>query len=259
MKQPGVIDIESLATRLLGDYDQNRPGAIFLDDLQLTLKDAWQLQHTVARMREERGEQVVGYKIGCVSSINQNHFGLSQPVWGRLWSTEQYGSEVRLSKSDFANVAVEAEFGILLGQTVDSKDTSLVSIFKAIEKVFIVIELHNTVFYGGYPKGYELIATNAIHAGVVRGQEFEPEKSVITNLILYLDNTVVDIWNEIRWPDDILASVSWLANQLAKEELSLEKGQTILTGAFGPPRTIGRSSRSRIVSSRFGTVEALFT
>lgn len=259
MKNAGGINIESLATCLLSDYDQHRPGAIFLDGLQLTLKDAWQLQHAVARMREERGERVVVYKIGCVSSINQNHFGLSHPVWGRIWSTEQYESDVRLSKADFANVAVEAEFGVILGQTVDSNDTSLASIFTAVEKVFIVIELHNAVFYGGDPNGHELIATNAIHAGVVRGQEFKPERPAMTNLILYFDNTAVDIWNEIRWPDDILPSVSWLADQLATEELSLEKGQTILTGAFGSPRTIGAASHSKVVFSRFGTVEALFT
>lgn len=258
MQDTGPLDIKSLAARMLHDYDEHMPGTVFADGLRLTLEDAWDLQHAVARLRGERGERVVGYKIGCVCATNQRHFGMSHPVWGRLWSTEQHESGAQLSKAEFANVAIEAEFGVTLSRAIDSSDLSLAKIVAAVENVFAVIELHNPVFHGDDPKGHELIANNAIHAGMVRGETYKPGTPMITDLSIQFDGETVAEWTKINWPDDVLQAVGWLADQLAQSGLSLEKGQTILTGALGPPLPVGDANQVKVVSSRFGTVEASF-
>ena len=82
--------LSALATQMLIDYDTHHPGTVFSDGLRLELDDAWRLQAAVVALREQRGETVVGYKIGCVAEGNQRAMGLSHPVYGRLWSTEQH-------------------------------------------------------------------------------------------------------------------------------------------------------------------------
>ena len=258
MQNAGHLDIKSLAVRMLRDYDAHMPGTIFGDGLRLTLEDAWKLQHAVASLRQGRGERVAGYKVGCVCSANQRRFGLPHPVWGRLWSTEQYHDGEQLSKAHYANVAIEAEFGVTLGRAVDPDHVSLDAIVDAVENVFPVIELHNPVFHGGDPKGHELIANNAIHAGVVRGEAFEPGTTALTDLSIQFDGNPVDGWTQIGWPHDVLQSVGWLAGQLAQTALRLEKGHVVLTGALGPPLPVGEAGHVKVVSSRFGTVEASF-
>ena len=81
-------DINAAAVRMLADYDAGKPGTIYAEGFRLDFSDAWRLQTAVTRLRERRGEQVIGYKIGCVDPGNRERMGLPHPVWGRLWATE---------------------------------------------------------------------------------------------------------------------------------------------------------------------------
>jgi 2-keto-4-pentenoate hydratase len=250
------FDFDLLAERMLRDYDNRTPGTLFADGLRLSLVEARRLQDEVAQIRQRRGEQVTGYKIGSVSPINQRRNGLPHPVWGRLWSTEQHTDGVRLEKADFANLAIEGEFAIMLGRDVNSGEASLQTIIESVERVFPVIELHNLVFRGADPKGSELIANNAIHSGVVRGDGcVRPSASVVTDLSVQFDGKIVEQWRDIKWPNDILAAVAWLTDNLAQSGLSLRRGQMILTGALGPPLSVADISEVKVSSSQFGTVE----
>ena len=63
--------IEHVTTgRSRTEYDAHHPGTVFSDGLRLALDDAWRLQAAVARLCVQRGEAVIGYKIGCVSEGN---------------------------------------------------------------------------------------------------------------------------------------------------------------------------------------------
>lgn len=250
---------DQLAASLLRDYDTQTPGTVFADGRRLSVETAWQLQDAVARLREQRGESVVGYKIGCVCPENQKSNGLQHPVSGRLWSTEQHSNGARLSKDGFANVAIEGEFAVTLNEDVDARDVSPAAVAACVDVVCPVIELHNLVFRGSDPKGPELIANNAIHCGVVRGADCpNPGGELVTDLEITFDGRRVDTWAEIRWPDDILQAVGWLARRLQQSGQSLRRGQLILTGAFGPPRPLPGVRHVRVTTSQFGTVEAWF-
>ena len=45
-------------------------------------------------MREQRGKESIGYKIGCVSKVTQFKMGLTKPAWGRLWKHELYPDKI---------------------------------------------------------------------------------------------------------------------------------------------------------------------
>ncbi|MEM7044346.1 MAG: hypothetical protein AAF543_16175 [Pseudomonadota bacterium] len=250
----------AIAERMLADYDEANPGTVFAEGLRLSIPDAWRLQTAVATLREQRGESVVGYKIGCVCEGNQEMMGLTHPVWARLWSSEQHKDGVELSKSAFANLALEAEFAITLGSPVDADKASPDELLKAISAVYPVIELHNLVLRGDPPRGHELIANNGILAGVVRGEGvLDPGTPLATDLALVFNGETVDSWASLKWPDDILSAIGWLAEKQAEAGRRLEKGDMILTGAFGPPIPLGDKTRVDVTSSAFGNVSATFT
>jgi hypothetical protein len=60
-----------------------RPGTLFAgfenDHAAMTIEDAYRLQMEVARLREQRGEPIAGYKIGCISPTMQAQLGLDRP------------------------------------------------------------------------------------------------------------------------------------------------------------------------------------
>ena len=262
-----ALNIITLAERMLEDYDSHNPGTVFAEGLRLSITDAYRLQAQVAKLRERRGEQLLGYKIGCVCSENQQRNELSHPVYGRLWSTEQYSNDVNLATGSFANIAIEGEFAVTLGDDVELGHASIRAVAAAVDQVFTVIELHNLVRRSD-ERGPELIANNAIHAGVVRSAGVRPpQTSARTALSVECDGRNAGHWSNRRWPDDLLQEVPWLVAELAKEGVHLERGQMILTGAWGPPLPLaGREDTERedterveVFSTLFGSVAASFS
>ena len=107
-------ELDLISNKILEDYDNKNPSIIFKDKIKITNQDALIIQSNVARLREKRGEEVIGYKIGCVSKDTQKKMGFIQPASGYLWKSELHYSGAILKKKDYTNPAMEAEFGIIL-------------------------------------------------------------------------------------------------------------------------------------------------
>jgi 2-keto-4-pentenoate hydratase len=164
------LSVRGLAARQLADYRARTPGTFFAEEDQsrLSLDGAYAVQGEVASLRAAEGEPVAGYKVGCTGPGVRKQFGMDGPIRGFLYSTELYRSGSKLSHAAYANLAIEGELAVRLGDDAE------------IARIFPVIELHNYVFRSKTPNLQELIANNGLHAGVVlpategpgrRGQE----------------------------------------------------------------------------------------
>ena len=259
MNKLSIKELDIFANKILEDYDSKNPGAIFKEKKIITNEDALLIQSNVARLREKRGEKVIGYKIGCVSKDTQKKMGFTQPAFGYLWKSELYASGVKLNKKDYTNPAMEAEFGVILNRDIKPDLTSFDYILQSIEGIYPLIEIHNLIFYGQKPYGAELLANNAIHAGVVLGSEIKlPLEKVETDLELIYDKEVIDTWTNKIWPNDMLSEIEWLVKEQAKKNNYLKKGDLILTGAYGFPVPINDKKLVEVTSSAFGDVTATF-
>ena len=252
-------ELNEYANIILNDYDSNNPSSIFKTKIKLSNNEALLIQSKISKLRTDRGEEVMGYKIGCVSKDTQKKMGFTQPAWGTLWKSELYKSGVELNKKDYSNPAMEAEFGIKLNRDIDPKLVSFDYILNSIDSIYPLIEIHNLVFNGEEPYGAELLANNALHAGVILGPKNEFSKDQkITDLKLIYDNKIIDAWTDKKWPLDMLSEVEWLVKEQAKINVILKKDDLILTGAYGFPVPINNNTLIKVSSSEFGDVEAKF-
>ena len=252
-------ELDVIANTILKDYDANNPGTIFKTKIKLSNEDALLIQSKVAKLRISRGEKVIGYKIGCVAKETQKKMGFIKPAWGTLWNSELYDSGVELDKKDYLNPAMEAEFGVKLNRDIDPKFVSFEYIHDSIDSIYPLIEIHNLVFNGDEPYGSELLANNALHAGVILGPKNKSSKDKKkTDLKLIYDSQIVDTWNDKKWPYDMLSEIEWLVKEQAKINNILKKDDLILTGAYGFPVPINSNSLIQVSSSEFGDVEAKF-
>ena len=259
MVELSQFQLDVYAHKILDDYDAKTPSGIFKDKISISIEDALRIQLAVTNLREKRGEEVIGYKIGCVSKDTQRKMGFTKPAWGRLWKNELYLDGVTLDKRNFANPAMEAEFGIVLNRDLTPELVNLDYIIDSIETIHPIIEIHNLVFNGDPPFGAELLANNAIHAGVVMGKPTKANiKSEITDLKLIFDNEIIDTWSDKKWPHDMLSEVEWLVKEQDKIGNILKKGNLILTGAYGLPIPINDKKLIEVTSSLFGNVSAIF-
>ena len=145
--------LELFAQKVLEDYDAKNPSVIFNDKIKISNADALNIQSQVSKLREKRGEEVIGYKIGCVSKETQKKMGFAQPAYGRLWNKELHANGVNLNKKNYTNPAMEAEFGIKLNCDLNPNLISSDYIIDSIESIYPLIEIHNLVFYGNMPYG----------------------------------------------------------------------------------------------------------
>tara|TARA_A100001011_G_C14073317_1_gene741247 strand:- start:121 stop:906 length:786 start_codon:yes stop_codon:yes gene_type:complete len=253
-------DLNEYAKKLLDDYDAVTPGTIFKEKINISVAQALDLQSKVALLRENRGDEIVGYKIGCTSkSGNQHIIGLSHPAWGRLWKNEQYKNGSTLIKKNYFNPSMEAEFGIILNRDIKKNNFSFEYLFSSVETVHPIIEIHNLLFHGKHPHGAELLANNALHAGVVRGKGIKNlTLDQQTDLKLIYNGKIVDSWTKKKWSQDMFSDIEWLLNELHKINKYLKKGDLILTGAFGPPIPIDINEDIEVTSSLIGNVSAKF-
>ena len=251
--------LNSYSYQILDDYDSKNPSTIFKDKITISNEDALRIQSAVTDLRQKRGEEVIGYKIGCVSKDTQLKMGFTKPAWGRLWKHELYSDGATLKKSNYSNPAMEAEFGIILNRDLTPEFVNLDYILDSIETIHPIIEIHNLVFNGNPPFGAELLANNAIHAGVVIGKPTKGNiNSKVTDLKLIFDKETIDTWSEKKWPYDMLSEVEWLVKEQDKIGNILKKGNLILTGAYGLPIPINDKKLIEVTSSLFGNVSVVF-
>ncbi len=214
----------ALAARQLADYRAGTPGTFFADPERrdLSLDEAYRVQAEVAALRAP-AERVVGYKVGCTGPGTRAQFGLDGPIRGLLYDTELHASGSEISSSAYAELAIEGELAVRLGDE------------GRIAEVFPVIELHNYVFRGQPPTLQELVANNGIHAGVVlpppsAGTPWREDEPLTGRLTVRIDGTCVEEGPMDGVPGGPAGSLRWLAAHLADHGLSLRPGQLVLTG-----------------------------
>jgi 2-keto-4-pentenoate hydratase len=241
-------ELERIAMWQLADYDAKTPGRLACQPLALTIAEAYAIQTEVGRLREERGERIIGYKVGCTSKPIQEQLGVPEPIFGRIFDTGCFRSGACLSHAGFANLAVEGELAVRLGNDLFGAAVSEQACREAIEAVFPVIELHHYVVPEAWPRGQWLIASGGMHAGFVFDEE-GPGCSGLAKSAQSLSIRINEVMvGAVGDPDSLISpieSLRWLTVRLGQSGIQLWKGQVILTGS--PMKLYPVAPGSRIV------------
>lgn len=256
-----VLQIENWAARQLADYKALRPGMIFAEGLVLDESQAYDLQAAVMKLRCEDGDNLIGYKVGCTSSTIRKQLGIEHSIFGRLYRSEQHASGAELSASCFDHLAIEGELAVELSRAPTEADFTAGRIPACVARVFPVIELHNQVLRGQRPTAGELIANNAIHAGVVAGTgllstEFDAQELAASQLSIFSNDALLGSCSGDSLVKTINTSLPWLANVLSARGERLDAGQIILTGSVPSLCPVSAGTRLRVVVAPLGEVEA---
>jgi 2-keto-4-pentenoate hydratase len=251
--------IQQWAKRQLTDYDSQRPGSLFAEGLCLSVEEGYQLQTAVAQLRVQRGDAIIGYKVGCTSTKIRTQLGISHCVTGRLYEPERYQSGVELCRSGYASLAIEGELAVSLSREPTDEDLTQDGIPACIAKVFPVIELHNQVMHGDPPSAAQLIANNAIHAGFVasEGSSNHPLDRSPT-LSIHIDGNCVETCQGPTLIQTIRSSLQWLRGSLKEQGETLGNGQIILTGSILSLIPVHEDCHIQVLAPPFGMVEARF-
>jgi len=192
---------------------------------ELSIEAAYDVQDAYVARQLERPDATAGWKVGCTSAPIRRQFGLTQPVAARIFRSQVHASGVRLEVASFVDCAVEAE---IVFRIADGRPAA----------VGIAVELHHYRFFHGRPSSQELVAGNALQAGVVVG-EFHDLTSlsslddVRTDLVVNGEVVATGLGRDIL-DSGPAESLSWLRAHLDGRGLSLADGDLVLPGSAVP-------------------------
>lgn len=243
--------LNEFSDAFLHAWDEKQlPAACRLHPTDLSLEEAYEVQRRVLASRSERGERVVGYKVGCTSKAIREQFGLSEPICGRLMAPHVHEADDSTFRvGQFVQCAIEPEFVLRMGSAVTSEldDRRLID---AIEWAAPGMELHNYKFWFGKPTSQELIASNGIHAALVIGSqrlapqslEFDLEGvGVFRNGELAASGVGAEIMG------GPLHSLRWLSRHLLERGEHLQSGDLIIPGS--PVKLVSAFAGDRITAA----------
>lgn len=246
-------EVQALASRQLADYDAGKPGMAFAEPtFRLDLYDAYSVQIETARLRAARGEAVAGYKIGCVSAAVRRQLGIEHAVFGHLFASEIRASPADLSADEFCCLAIEGELALILDDDIDDIDGLRADPMRFVRSVIPVIELHHYVFRGPSPSAAEIVANNALQAGIVMPADRKPAE---TDEPLELTVKIRGRVNETAEVNP-LDTVHELAMRLGAFGIEPREGEFLLTGSPLPLYRVGQGDRILIECSGVPVVEA---
>ncbi len=246
-------EVLTLAVRQLADYDALQPGAAFAEpDLCLGLDDAYRVQIATARLRVQRGETIAGYKIGCVSGAVRRQLGTEHAVFGHLFSSEVRTSPARLRSNEYCRLAIEGELALVLERDLDDLQELCESPRQFVRESFPVIELHHYSFRGPRPSAAEVVANNALQAGIVVPRT---RLRTVADDPLEIRVAISDRIN-VTARVDPLKTVHELASRLSVYHIMPKAGQILLTGSPLPLYTVESGDRISVDCPGIASVAA---
>lgn len=207
---------------------------------------------------------LVGYKIGCTSTVMQDYLNIAHPCAGGVFEKGMFESGARFNVSDFVAVGVECEIAVKLARDLLPSEEPFTAewVMEAIEAYYPAIEIVDDRYVKWETLGAPtLIADDFFAAGCVLGDAVPRADApdlrqlagrALVNGVEAGRGTGADV---LGHPHHALA---WLANHLAAEGKGLRAGQIVLTGSMVKTVWLKSGDRVAMELSGLGQVEAEF-
>jgi len=242
-------------------YERRWPGALEPHVSDLSIAEAYAVQDMVADMRVQRGEQVVGFKVGCTSDAIRSQFGLSEPISGRMFSPHVRREGEAVNWRNYVNCAIEPEMVLTINSDLHGEGLGDEELIDAIESVSVGIELHNYRFWFTPPTSQELICSGGIHAGLIVGKtSVGPEQLSFRNELFSVrkNGRLVAEAPASEIMGGPIHSLRWLVDSLTRRGASLEKGSLVIPGSPVGLVCIDQDAEIRVEIDGVGAAVAQF-
>jgi len=196
----------------------------------------------------------VGYKVGLTSKGVQQRMGIDTPAWGRLTQGMLLKSGTKVPRAFAAQPIAEADLMVTIADAGINDATTPEEAARHVSQITAYIELADLVFADGYKPTLEReVAVNVgARLGVVGNSlPMTPElAAALPRLTINMSTLGAKRWDSPgnRLMGHPLAPLVWLVQQLKKEGRSLQPGDVVALGSFGPPLTPDFPGQDMIVT-----------
>jgi 2-keto-4-pentenoate hydratase len=254
--------IDQLAARVLARFDQVQTIDALADAfVHLEIDDAYRIQLALVGQRCARGEQIVGRKVAFTSRGTMSQFGVQESAFGTILSGGVFTDGEIIPVSRFPGVGAEAEIAFVLAEEIKGPGITIAKVLQATKGVVPAMEIINLCICRTPWSPPEVIATNAVHGGIVLGGQITPLDGLnlrYEGMVAEVDGEAVGSGAGVEVLGHPAAAVAWLANKLGEFELALRPGDIVLSGSIIRMLEVKAGQTVKVTFSRIGSVGARF-
>ena len=217
----------------------------------ISIEDAYHIQQQMLARRIEKGEKVVGKKIGVTSKAVMNMLGVGQPDFGYLLDGMVYNEGESIPMDSLIQPKAEGEIAFLMNKDLMGPGLTAADILAATEGVMACFEIVDSRIQDWKIKIQDTVADNASCGVFVLGDKLVDPKKVdlaLCGMVLEKNGEIVVTGAGAATMASPVNAMVWLANTLGRLGIGLNAGDIVLSGALGAmvPVQAGDSLRCTI-------------
>lgn len=228
--------------------------AQFTNTVDLGVADAYAIQARSIGRRRQRGERLVGIKMGLTSRAKMAQVGVDEVIWGRLTDAMRVADGGTVSLGDYVHPRVEPEIAFLMGAPLAGA-VSGAEALAAVAAVAPAAEIIDSRFENFRFSLPDVIADNSSSSGFVVGGWHDPSTPIDNlGMVLERNGRPTEIGSSAAILGDPIRSLVEASRMVADAGLTLQPGWIVLAGGATAALPLTDGDSIRVVVEALGLV-----
>jgi 2-oxopent-4-enoate/cis-2-oxohex-4-enoate hydratase len=217
----------------------------------ITIEDAYHIQQRMIARRIEKGERVIGKKIGVTSAAVMNLLGVHQPDFGYMLDGMIYNEGESIPMDTLIQPKAEGEIAFMMKKDLMGPGVTAADVLAATEGVITCFEIVDSRIRDWKIKIQDTVSDNASCGVFVLGDRLVDPRSVdltTCGMVLEKNGELACTGAGAATLGNPVNAMVWLTNTLGRLGIPLKAGEIVLSGSLGPmiPVKAGDSLRCTI-------------
>jgi len=237
---------ETVADELLSCEAQRRDRAPFTDEWDgLDVATGYRIQDLTLQRRLDRGERLIGVKLGLTSRAKQQRMGVDMPFVAWLTDAMLLPTGLPVPQERLIHPRIEPEIVFVMGSRLEGPGVGPTEAMAAVSRVYGGAEVIDSRYADFRFRAGDVVADNASSGAFVTGSIGLPPEELdlsMEGVLVEVDGAVVDSATGAAVLGHPAEALALAANELAGRGLAIEAGWVVLTGGmtdavFAPPES----------------------
>jgi 2-oxo-3-hexenedioate decarboxylase len=228
--------IDTVGDELLACEAQRRDRVRFTEEWpELDLATGYAIQDRNLAARLERGEKLVGVKLGLTSRAKQQQMGVHSPFVAWLTDAMVLPAGDPVPQHRLIHPRVEPELAFVMGDRLEGPGVTAARAMAAVESVWGAAEIVDSRYRNFSFRAGDVVADNASSGAFVTGPIGLPPFALDLSLeavLVEIGGAVVDSATGAAVQGHPGEALAWAANELAGRGQAIEAGWIVLTGGM---------------------------
>ena len=225
-----MVDRERFAAILDDAARAARATAQLSASAEISLGDAYAIQHALIHRRLARGERRIGVKMGFTSRAKALQMGVTELIIGRLTDGMLIEDGGSVDLSAYCHARVEPELCFRLGRPLEGSVGALEA-YEAVEAVAPALELIDSRYENFKFSLADVVADNASSSGVAIGPwRARPADPSNLGVVMSFDGRPIQLGSTAAVLGDPVRALVTAVRMLAAQGERLEAGDIVMTG-----------------------------